>query len=118
MTRDEAWNFANAWVAAWNSHDLEAIMSHYSDEIELSSPVAGQLLVAPNGKVVGQANLRDYFQRGLQAYPELRFRLDDVLWGVDSIVLYYKNQKGTRTAEFMQLSPVGTVTRVVAHYSA
>jgi hypothetical protein len=46
--------------------------------------VAAQLLGTPDGKVAGKANLRAYFQRGLTAYPELHFQLEDVLWGVNS----------------------------------
>jgi ketosteroid isomerase-like protein len=118
MTRDEAWKLANHWVAAWNAHDLELILTHYEEDVELTSPVAAQLLGTPDGKVVGKANLRAYFQRGLAAYPELHFHLEDVLWGVNSVVLYYLNQKGTRTAEFMELSATGRVARVVANYSA
>ncbi len=116
MTRDEAWKLANDWVAAWNAHDLELIMAHYDDDVELTSPSAAKLLGTPN--VVGKANLREYFRRGLEAYPELRFDLEDVLWGVSSVLLYYKNQRGTRTGEFMELSVAGKVTRVVANYSA
>ncbi|MDQ2775997.1 MAG: nuclear transport factor 2 family protein [Acidobacteriota bacterium] len=93
-------------------------MSHYEDAIELTSPVAAQLLGMPDGRVAGKANLRAYFQRGLEAYPDLCFHLEDVLWGVDTVVLYYTNQKGTRTGEFMQISSIGQVARVVAHYSA
>jgi hypothetical protein len=118
VTRDDAWSLANHWVAAWNIHDLDLIMSHYDDAVELTSPVAAQLLGAPDGKVVGKANLRAYFQRGLQAYPELHFHLQDVLWGINSVILYYNNQKGTRTGEFMELLASGKVSRVVAHYSA
>jgi len=118
VTRDEAWNLANQWVAAWNAHDLDMIMTHYEEAIELTSPVAAQLLGTSLAKVVGKANLKAYFQRGLEAYPELRFHLEDVLWGVNSVVLYYTNQKGSRTGEFMELSPFGKVARVVAHYSA
>jgi predicted ester cyclase len=118
VTRDEAWNLANHWVAAWNAHDLDLIMAHYEDAIELTSPVAAQLLGASDGKVAGKTNLRAYFQRGLEAYPELRFHLEDVLWGMNSVVLYYTNQKGTRSGEFMELSATGKVARVVAHYSA
>jgi hypothetical protein len=117
VTREEAWNLANHWVAAWNAHDLDSIMTHYEDAIELTSPVAAQLLGTPDGKVVGKANLRAYFQRGLEAYPELHFRLEDVLCGVNSVVLYYTNQKGTRMAEFMEVSALGKVARVVANYS-
>lgn len=117
MTKDEAWNLANEWVAAWNAHDLDLIMAHYDDQVELTSPVAAQLLGTPDGRVIGKTNLRDYFQRGLQARPELRFHLEDVLWGANSVVLYYTNWKGTRTGEFMELSAVGKVVRVVANYS-
>ena len=118
MTRHEAWSLATHWVAAWNAHDLDLIMTHYEDAIELISPVAARLLGMPDGKVSGKPNLRAYFQRGLEAYPELHFRLEDVLWGMNSIVLYYTNQKGTRTGEFMELSASGKVVRVVANYSS
>jgi ketosteroid isomerase-like protein len=118
MTKDEAWKLANHWAEAWNSHDLDAIMEHYDDAVELTSPVPAQLLNAPEGKVAGKAAVRAYFQRGLAAYPELHFELQDVLWGLNSLVLYYSNQKGTKTAELMELSETGRVARVVAHYSA
>ena len=93
-------------------------MTHYEDAIELISPVAAHLWGTPDGRVAGKTNLRAYFQRGLEAYPELQFRLEDVLWGINSIVLYYSNQKGTRTAEFMELSGSGKVVRVVANYGS
>jgi predicted ester cyclase len=118
VTKDEAWKLANHWVASWNAHDLDLIMTHYEEAVELTSPVAARLLGTPDGKVAGKANLRDYFQRGLEAYPELQFRLEEVLWGINSVVLCYINHKGTRTAEFMELSATGKVARVVANYSA
>jgi len=118
VTKDEARNVADLWITAWNAHDLDSIMAHYADDVELTSPVAAQLLGLPDGKVIGKARLRAYFQRGLEAYPELHFELADVLCGVSSMVLYYTNQKGTRTAEFMELSAAGKVRRVVANYGA
>ena len=118
MTRDEALNLANHWVEAWNAHDLDLIMTHYEEGIELTSPAAAQLLGISDGMVRGKANVRAYFQRGLEAYPDLHFQLEDVLCGLNSVVLYYKNQKGTRTAEFMELSAAGKVVRVVANYGA
>jgi len=118
MTKEEATTLAHHWIDSWNAHDLDAIMTHYDEAIELTSPVAAQLLNTPDGKVIGKQNLRAYFQRGLTAYPELHFTLENVLWGLNSVVLYYTNQKGTHTAEFMELSPSRKVTRVVANYSA
>jgi predicted ester cyclase len=118
VTRDGALKLANEWVAAWNAHDLDLILEHYDDSIELTSPVAAQQLGKPDGKVIGKASLRAYFQRGLETYPELRFRLEDVFCGVTSVVLLYANQKGTRSAEFMEISATGKVSRVVANYTA
>jgi ketosteroid isomerase-like protein len=118
VTNDEAWNLANDWVAAWNAHDLDAILSHYEEAVELTSPVAARLLGVADGKVAGKAALRAYFARGLAAYPELRFSLEQVFSGIQSVVLVYANQAGSRTAEFMELSAAGKVARVVANYSA
>jgi hypothetical protein len=64
VNRDEAWNLAREWVAAWNAHDLDAIMAHYEDAIESTSPVAAQLLGVADGRVVGKASLWAYFRRG------------------------------------------------------
>ena len=112
-----AQHFAQDWIEAWNSHDLERILAHYDEEIVLISPVALALLQNGNGMVRGKAALREYFTRGLQAFPNSRFDLIDVFWGVETIVLHYANNvRGTRTAEVMQLSPAGKVLRVWANY--
>jgi len=118
VNKEEAWKLAKDWVATWNAHDLDAIMTHYDDAVELTSPVAARLLGNSDGKVLGKTNLRAYFERGLEAFPELHFQLEEVLWGLDSVVLYYTNQQGRRTAEFMEVSSAGKVVRVVANYNA
>jgi ketosteroid isomerase-like protein len=118
MTKDEARKLASDWVAAWNAHDLDLIMTHYEDAIELTSPVAAQLLGTADGKVAGKSNLRAYFQRGLEAYPELHFHLEDVLWGINSVVLYYTKRGHARRSLWSELSANGKVAGVVANYNA
>jgi hypothetical protein len=108
--------FAQDWVDAWNSHDVERILTHYDDEVLLISPVALKLL---NGEsaVRGKAALREYFLRGIQAFPNLRFDLIDALWGIETIVIYYLNNvRGSKTAEVMLLNPAGKIRRVWANY--
>jgi ketosteroid isomerase-like protein len=117
LTKKDAREFADHWVKAWNSHDLDEIMFHYSTDIVLVSPVAAKLLNDPSGMVKGKEALRTYFRRGLEAYPSLKFELVDVLWGLSSVVLYYVNQKGTKTGEFMEIDTDGKVVRVVANYN-
>ncbi len=109
--------FAQKWADAWNSHNLDRILDHYDDEVVLISPVALKLLNNGDGVVHGKTALRDYFQRGLQAFPDLRFELVDVFAGVETIVVCYANNvRGGKAAEVMQVSAVGRIRRVWANY--
>lgn len=118
LNSKEAQQFAKDWCEAWNSHDLDSIMSHYADEVVLTSPTAARLLSDPAGVVNGKDALRDYFGVGLKAYPNLQFEVLDVTCGVSSMVVNYANQNGAKVSEFMELGTDGKVTRVIAHYSA
>ncbi|MEG4294071.1 nuclear transport factor 2 family protein, partial [Microcoleus sp. C2C3] len=115
VTEDRARELALDWVEAWNTHNLDRIMSHYAEDVILISPVAAQLLNEPSGTVTGKEALRNYFKKGLEVYPDLKFELLDVMWGVSSVVLYYINQKGTKTGEFMEVSSTGKVTKIMGY---
>jgi hypothetical protein len=117
LTEKQARDFASRWIEAWNSHDLDAIMSHYANDVVLTSPVAAKLLNEPFGAIVGTAGVRAYFEHGLEVYPQLKFSLIDVFWGMSSIVICFENQNGTRTAEFLELDRRGLVIRAVANYN-
>jgi len=109
--------FARDWIDAWNMHDLHRILSHYASDVVLVSPAAARLLNDPSGTVAGITALAGYFKRGLDAFPDLHFELVEILTGLSSIVLLFRNQGGTYTAEFMELDPTGRIVRVVANYS-
>src|SRR5579872_189038 len=118
LQRSFAHQFAEEWVNAWNSHDLERILAHYDDEVVLTSPIALKLLNNADGVVRGKTALREYFLRGIQAYPDRQFDLIDVLWGVETIVLYYGNNvRGSKSAEVMQLTSARKIRRVWANYN-
>jgi ketosteroid isomerase-like protein len=117
LDKERAHAIAHATIDAWNSRDLERILDHYADDIVLVSPVAIERMGEPSGTVRGKAMLRTYFEKALAAYPELHFDLKDVMWGVRSVVLYYANQRGSMTGEFMEIADDGKISRVVANYS-
>jgi hypothetical protein len=113
-----AHSFAQDWVESWNSRDLDRILSHYDDDVVLISAVALNLLNNGTGFVQGISALREYFFLGLNAFPNLHFELIDVLWGVETIVVYYGNNvRDGKTAEVMQLNHAGKVCRVWANYN-
>ncbi len=117
MDEQEARQFASEWVRAWNAHDLEQILAHYAQDVQFTSPFIVKLLGEPSGTIIGKDDLRVYFEKGLDTYPELRFELIDVLVGVDSVTLYYRSVKSMLAAEVMLFDESGKVTRVTAHYS-
>jgi ketosteroid isomerase-like protein len=117
LTKEQAHELAEHWVRAWNSHDLDEIMSHYEEDVVLVSPVAAKILNDPLGTVKGKEALRDYFKKGLEVYPDLKFELIDVMWGLFSVVFYYINQKGSEAGEFMEVGSTGKITKVIANYN-
>ena len=110
--------FTQNWIAAWNSHDLERILTHYSDDVELVSPFVAKLIGAGESAVRGKPALREYFSRGLKAFPALRFDLIRLNEGVRSCVVEYSSVDGLRSAELMEFDDEGKVRRVLAHYTA
>ena len=116
ISHQRAEQVAREWVEAWNSHDIEAIMSHYADDVELTSPLVVRLLGDPSGTVRGKENLRSYFEEGLAANPDLGFELCRVLAGVESLALCYRSIGGRRASETMVLDSRGKIVRVLVHY--
>ncbi len=116
IDRDKAWKFAHVWLEAWNKHDIDLIMKHYDDNIEFCSPVVQKVLGDPSGLVIGKEKLRDYFSRQLAKFSTLHFQLLDVFTSPQSIVLYYKINRGLLAAEVMILNADMKATKVYANY--
>ena len=117
LTTERARTFAAEWIEAWNRHDLDAILAHYADDVVFTSPFAVKLLGLEDGTVRGRSLLRGYFEKGLAAYPDLKFELQNVAVGVDSVTLIYRSVKNLLAAETMVLDDRLHVTRVLAHYA-
>jgi len=108
---------ARVWIAAWNAHDLERILDQYAEGVEFFSPFIAQLAGNPEGAIRGKAAVREYFARGLTAYPALKFEFIRLYPGVRSCVLEYRSVNNLRAAETMEFDAAGKVCRVQAHYT-
>ena len=102
MEAEFAAEFVKEWEAAWNSHDLDRVLSHYSEDVVFQSPYVVQRLGEPSGEVRGKEALRAYWASGLQAQPTLRFTLDDVRLSVDTLVINYRNERGHKVTEVLR----------------
>lgn len=96
--------FSEQWVQAWNSHDAEAVLRHFHDDVVFTSPVAARLLPQTMGIIRGKAALRDYWIRALQSFPDLQFIVEGVYQGIDTIVITYRNQYDALVNEVLRFS--------------
>jgi hypothetical protein len=116
LTSDQAWALARAWCEAWNRRDLNAIMEHYSDDVEFSSPTVVRRWSIPDGWLRGKDKLRANFEIGLKT-PELNFELVDVLLGVGAMCVIYRRETGLLVTDLVELDSTGRGRRVIACYS-
>jgi len=108
--------FAAAWIAAWNAHDLDAILAHYAEDFVMSSPRIAVIAGEPSGTLHGKAAIGAYWRKALAATPALRFELITTLLGADSVTLYYRGPRGL-AAEVFFFDADHKVIRAAAHYA-
>jgi SnoaL-like protein len=114
----EPWalQFAEEWIAAWNSHDLERILAHYVDDVVISSPLIVERMNEPSGVLRGKAAVRPYWAKGLAAKPPLKFELLAVHRGVNRLGLVYRSVGRRFALDILTLDDERRVTHAVALY--
>ena len=118
MTKEFAAAFAREWIDAWNAHDLEKILSHYSEDFTIETPMAVILYPQSDGIVVGKDEVRKYWTIGLEKNPQLRFEILDVLVGVNSLGLYlFNTSSNKKSVELMSFNDEMKVNKAIVIYS-
>jgi hypothetical protein len=63
VSQAQADALAQEWIEAWNKHDLDAILAHYSDDVIFTSPFAISLTGKEDGTLHGKKELRAYWEK-------------------------------------------------------
>ena len=114
---DFAQSFAREWVKAWNDHDLEAILSHYAEDVVFHSPRVRMVTGREVDSVFGKAELRAYWGKALEQARDLYFEMDQVLVGSDALTILYTNQRQQNVAETFVFGVDGKVVQSIATYA-
>jgi len=109
--------FAREWIDSWNSRDLERILSHYAEDVEVTSPMIRVATSLEDGTVRGKAAARQYWGAALEKVPGLHFELIETTQSVDSIALYYRSVWGRMAIEIMFFDSEQKVSKVIVHYN-
>jgi ketosteroid isomerase-like protein len=101
MPTPEPQQFADDWVRAWNSHDVEAVLAHFHDDVVFTSPMAARVLPESTGVVRGKEALRHYWTTALTLFPDLHFDVLGVYEGESTLVINYRNHRGESVNEVL-----------------
>ena len=99
---DDALAFSARWVDNWNAHDVNAVLADFHDDVLFTSPVAADLMPETGGLIHGKPALRRYWTAALQRFPDLRFAVEGVYQGIDTIVIAYRNQRDQTVSEVLR----------------
>ncbi len=108
--------FAKDWIDSWNRHDVNAVLSQYTEDFEMTSPLIIRIAGESSGKLKGKGPVAAYWLKALRSNTDLHFELLQILIGVESITLYYRNQEEHFAAEVLHFNSEGKVAEAFAHY--
>lgn len=118
LTKEFAIAFARDWIEAWNAHDIEKILSHYSEDFTIETPMAIKLYPQSQGIVIGKSEVRKYWTIGLERNPNLKFELIDLLIGVNSIGLHlFNTSSNKKSVELMSFNIDNKVDKAIVTYA-
>lgn len=126
LTTSQARTLAEEWIAAFNSHDLDRVLSHYAEDFTMSSPFILRMYPESGGSLTGKANIRAYWAKCLERFPDLHFTLHEVMHCINTICIVYTSVLGLRAVEWLNLEEIETgeggvqllVTKAAGHYDA
>lgn len=115
MNLNTARIFAETWHANWCKVDIDAVVSHFSEDAEMRSPLAEKLTGSP--VVKGSEEIRQYWKK---AYGHVkRADLQLLSWSWDEamrrLTVWWRLDK-TRASEYMDFDATGRVIRSEAFY--
>ncbi len=109
-TKMDARAFADEWISDWNRKDVEAVLSHFSEDAVFTSPRTKAILGTASAK--GKSRLREYWTKAIQRIQAIRFTLDYVIHDGNRMGIVYTaeiDDKKMRAVEFFVFGEDGLV---------
>ena len=80
---------AEAWLRAFNAHDVPALVALYAEDCTHTSPKTRPLRPTPGGKLVGKAALTEWWTDANRRLPGLRYEKTAVTANAARVFLEY-----------------------------
>lgn len=107
---------ADAWLVAWNAHDLDGIMACYSEDVDFVASTVVRRWGREDGRLRGKKELRRHFEIGLDLAPQLHFTEESLLLSPVGYALLYRRENDNQVLDVVELDVNGQAARVRAFY--
>ena len=107
---------AMQWIDDWNHRNIGNVMDHYSGDVKFYSPTVIRRWNETEGKLEGKEAVERHFRKGLEEMPDIHFEFHSILFGIESIILFYKRESGILAADLVMFNKAGKVSEVRAYY--
>jgi len=119
MTTQKNLSIAHAWFEAFNSHNLEKLLSLYDDEAEHFSPKLKVRHPETKGLVTGKNALRAWWQDAFDRLPTLNYKVTSLTANDDRVFMEYirtvANEEDMLVAEVLEIKENAIVASRVYH---
>jgi limonene-1,2-epoxide hydrolase len=119
MTTEKNLSIAHSWFEAFNSHNLEKLLSLYDDDAEHYSPKLKIRFPETNGLVSGKSELRNWWQDAFEKIPTLHYKVTSLTSNSDRVFMEYirtvQNEEDLLVAEVLEIKDSRIIASRVYH---
>ncbi len=110
---------AHRWFAAFNAHDLEALLALYADDAQHFSPKLKVRQPETNGLIRGKAALRAWWRDAFDRLPSLRYDVIKLTADEEQVFMEYtrhvQGEEDLRVGEVLEIRDGTIVASRVYH---
>jgi hypothetical protein len=111
---------ARRWLSAFNAADVEALIELYAEDAVHESPKVRKAMPGSEGKLVGKAAMRDWWQDAFKRLPGMAYELTALTSNASRAVIEYirnaPNEQPLAVAEAFEVREGKIVHSIVYHF--
>lgn len=112
-------SIAHSWFEAFNSHNLEKLLSLYDDEAQHFSPKLKVRHPETKGLIVGKDALRTWWQEAFDRLPTLNYKVTSITSSPDRVFMEYvrtvEGEEEMLVAEVLEIKEEKIIASRVYH---
>jgi hypothetical protein len=108
--------FAEEWLDAWNTHDIDRILESYAESFIMISPTVKEITGHNFGFLCGKDELKNLYFKIFEDIPDLKLNLMAIAVGIKSLTIYYSSSNYQLTVDVFEFDSKWKIYKSHAYY--